>query len=308
VDYAVYAAAAAALAVRVRPHVLYASDPLAALPARLASKLSGAPIVYHEHDSPDPGALRPWIARRRAEVIRAARLIIFPNEVRARIARDELGFPSDRLRIAWNVPRRAELPVLEASSEEPLLLYYHGNISPKRVPEGIVEAVRRLDGRVRLRVAGYEAPSARGYVRRLLDLGRRSDDEPLVEFLGQFPRNRLLSEAAKAHIGLATMPRIPEDVNVRHMVGASNKAFDYMGAGLPLLVSDLPDWQAMFVARGFARACDPDDPGSAAAALGWFADNAAERRAMAARNRAKIEKDWNYDTAFAKVLDALNDV
>ena len=29
---------------------------------------------------------------------------------------------------------------------------------------------------------------------------------------------------------------------------------------------------------------------------------------MAARNRAKIEKDWNYDTAFAKVLDALNDV
>ena len=164
VDYAVYAAAAAALAVRVRPHVLYASDPLAALPARLASKLSGAPIVYHEHDSPDPGALRPWIARRRAEVMRAARLIIFPNEVRARIARDELGFPSDRLRIAWNVPRRAELPVLEASSEEPLLLYYHGNISPKRVPEGIVEAVRRLDGRVRLRVTGYEAPSARGYV------------------------------------------------------------------------------------------------------------------------------------------------
>jgi glycosyltransferase involved in cell wall biosynthesis len=116
-----------------------------------------------------------------------------------------------------------------------------------------------------------------------------------------------LSEAATAHIGLATMPRTSEDLNVRHMVGASNKAFDYMAAGLPLLVSDLADWQEMFVARGFGRACDPEDPSSVTDALSWFADNAAERRAMGARNRVKIETDWNYDTAFAKVLDVLND-
>ena len=35
--------------------------------------------------------------------------------------------------------------------------------------------------------------------------------------------------------------------------------FDYMAAGLALLVSDLADWREMFVARGFARACDPAD-------------------------------------------------
>ncbi|HUS96911.1 MAG TPA: glycosyltransferase, partial [Hyphomicrobiaceae bacterium] len=112
---------------------------------------------------------------------------------------------------------------------------------------------------------------------------------------------------ATAHIGLATMPRMSQDVNVRHMVGASNKVFDYMAAGLPLLVSDLADWQDTFVARGFGRACDPDDPGSVAAEFSWFVENAAERRAMAARNRVKVETDWNYDTAFAKVLDVLND-
>lgn len=307
VDYAIYGATAIATAARVRPHFIYASDPLAALPALLASKISGAAIVYHEHDSPVPGAARSWIARWRAEVVRAARLIVFPNEARARIAQAELGFSSDRLRVVWNVPRRGEFPALAPSDDEILRLHYHGNISPMLVPEGIVEAVRRLDGRVRLRVAGYEAPSARGYVRRLLDLGRGSDNQPLVEFLGQVPRGRLLSEAATAHIGLATMPRMSQDVNVRHMVGASNKVFDYMAAGLPLLVSDLADWQDTFVARGFGRACDPDDPGSVAAELSWFVENAAERRAMAARNRVKVETDWNYDTAFAKVLDVLND-
>ena len=56
------------------------------------------------------------------------------------------------------------------------------------------------------------------------------------------------------------MPRTSDDMNMLNMTGASNKAFDYMAAGLTLLVSDLPDWHAMFVAPGFGRACDPADP------------------------------------------------
>ena len=54
-------------------------------------------------------------------------------------------------------------------------------------------------------------------------------------------------EAARAHVGLALMPLNSNDLNMRHMTGASNKPFDYMAAGLALLVSDLPDWRQMFV-------------------------------------------------------------
>ena len=89
------------------------------------------------------------------------------------------------------------------------------------------------------------------------------------------------------------------------MTGASNKPFDYMAAGLALLVSDRPDWRDMFVGPGYARACDPTDPASIAAALTWFLDHPAERRAMGARGRAKIAAEWNYDTAFAPVMSAL---
>ena len=94
---------------------------------------------------------------------------------------------------------------------------------------------------------------------------------------------------------------------MRDMTGASNKPFDYMAAGLTLLVSDLPDWHKMFVAPGFARACDPADPDSITAALDWFLDHPAERCSMAMRARAKIESEWNYDTAFAPILDELLD-
>jgi len=101
------------------------------------------------------------------------------------------------------------------------------------------------------------------------------------------------------------MPGKTDDVNLRHMTGASNKPFDYMAAGLALLVSDLPDWRDMFVRPGYARPCDPADPNSVAAALRWFLDHPHERRAMAARARARIEAEWNYETAFAPVLAAL---
>jgi len=89
------------------------------------------------------------------------------------------------------------------------------------------------------------------------------------------------------------------------MTGASNKAFDYMAAGLPLLVSDLDDWCQMFVHPGYARVCDPTDPNSIAAALLWFVDHPRERREMAQRARAKIEIEWNYDRIFAPVMFAL---
>ena len=101
------------------------------------------------------------------------------------------------------------------------------------------------------------------------------------------------------------MPCHNSDLNLAHMTGASNKPFDYMAAGLALLVSDRPDWRDMFVAPGYGRACDPTDPASIASALTWFLDHPAERRAMAARGRAKIAAEWNYDSAFAPVMSAL---
>jgi glycosyltransferase involved in cell wall biosynthesis len=301
-DYLRYMAAAGRLALSVRPDVVYASDPLGAGPGLFAARLARASLVYHEHDTPAVDALRPWLRQLRRAASRTARLVVFPNETRARSAQTELGFRDENLRIVWNVPRRNELREMAPIVEGPLLLYYHGSITPHRLPETVVEAVLRLVGRVRLRIAGYEAPSAPGYVARLVERGAVPNGEKLVEYVGQVSRDNLLVEAAQAHIGLALMPLNSADLNMRHMTGASNKAFDYMAAGLALLVSNLDDWRDMFVAPGYARACDPSDADSVAAMLGWFLDHPEERQAMAARGRAKIETDWNYDTQFAPVM------
>jgi glycosyltransferase involved in cell wall biosynthesis len=305
-DYAQYILCAAYLALRLRPRFVYASDPLGAAPGLLAARLANTKLVYHEHDSPEPGTSRTWLAQLRGAAARAAHLIVFPNEQRARIAETELGFSSNRLHIVWNLVRLAELPPLPIVPEPPLIVYYHGSVTPERLPTTVVEALHRFGGRIRLKIAGYEAPGARGYVRRLVDLGRTDNSNSLVDYVGQISRDHLLSSAAHAHVGLALMPLTSEDINLRYMTGASNKVFDYMAAGLAVLVSELPDWHEIFVTQGFARACDPADSNSIATALGWFLDHTEERRRMAGRGRAKIETAWNFDQAFSPVMFELS--
>ena len=89
------------------------------------------------------------------------------------------------------------------------------------------------------------------------------------------------------------------------MTGASNKPFDYLACGLNLLVSDLPEWHAMFVEPGYARTCDPADAASLAEAVRWYLDHPAEAEAARASGRQRILDEWNYETQFAPVVRLL---
>lgn len=303
-NYLRYTAQAIRLARSIRPDVVYASDQLGAGPGLLAAKASGARLAYHEHDSPAPGVGSTSVLRRaRMAAVRKADVVIFPNEERARLAHAEIGFALDRLHIVWNMPRTSAMPSIADPRKEPMVVYYHGSITPGRLPQTLADAIRRFNGAIRLHVAGYEVDSSDGHIDRLRRHGTGDNGQRLVQYLGLLPlHSELLAAACQAHIGLALMPPRSNDVNMQHMTGASNKIFDYMAAGLAALVSDLPDWCRLFVATGFARACDPTSVDSVAAALSWFRDNPELRREMGARNRAKILADWNYDTAFAPVM------
>lgn len=308
-DYLRYTARVLRLARNIRPDVIYASDPLGAGPGLLAARATGARLVYHEHDSPAPDGTRLMPRRMRAAAARRADIVIFPNRDRAELARSEIGFAAERLRIVWNVPRRGEMPPRHHERpEQPMIVYYHGHISPTLLPESLVGAIQRFQGAIRLDVLGYEVSSAGGYLDRLQRTAMAADGQPLVRYLGVASRDALLARAAQAHLGVALMPASSSDVNLRYLAGASNKVFDYMAAGLPVLVSDLPEWRRLVAQPGFAHTCDPTSVDSIAAGLRWFHGNPLGRREMGARNRAKISIDWNYDTAFAPVMDLLRNL
>lgn len=289
-----------------KPDWIYGSDPFSLPILWAVRKLTKARVVYHEHDSPNFDKARSWFMRAviacRERLGSEVELCVIPQH--ERLLEFLKATRRDRPTLCvWNCPRISEVQDIPSSSGPELVLYYHGSINSCRVPTQLIVAAARFKGAVRLQVAGYESAGNIGYIGKLMRLAAEKQAPGLIEFLGAIPfRKDLLRSASKAHIGVSFVPKAADDFNLRYMVGASNKPFDCMACGLPLLVSHLPDWISTFVEPGYARACDPDDPDSIEAELRWYLEHPDERREMGRRCREKIPRDWNYETLFAPVV------
>jgi glycosyltransferase involved in cell wall biosynthesis len=278
---------------------------LGTLPGLLARLICKSIVVYHEHDSPNRQSdLNPLIRRSRAQMLKLANVVVFPNAERARHVRTEVPFLLDKLKVVWNLPRRKEVSTNSPSldSARPFTLYYHGSITPDRIPFTLVETLKRFGGSVHLVIAGYESGSNVGYVESLIKAVEGTPIEGCIRYLGQVQRSDLFTTAQIGDLGLALMPPESDDVNMAHMAGASNKAFEYMACGLMPLVSHLPEWIDMFVTPNFAVAADPRSVDSLYDTISSVILNVDTHRAGNQMRRAKILDDWNYDRVFCDAV------
>jgi glycosyltransferase involved in cell wall biosynthesis len=203
----------------------------------------------------------------------------------------------------WNCPRQAEVsPPRARATADRLVVLYQGSIVPIRLPLSVLEALAQLPEAISLRVIGYETCGHRGYRTQLAEAARRLGIEHRLQLREEVPHFALAAEARQCDVGLALMPAITEDLNMRWMPGASNKPFEYLASGLAVVVSDLPGWREMFVEPGYGVACVAEDPHRVAAALSWLLEHPAERRAMGDRGRQRVALEWNYETQFAPVM------
>jgi glycosyltransferase involved in cell wall biosynthesis len=301
--YCRFAARAARLARRFRPTWIYASDALSAPAALLARKLTGARLVYHEHDVPACArtATHGMMMRARDRLISAADVLVVPSEAR----RASLGSDAARARVVMNCPMTAEVAPAAPEARDTLTLVYAGSISPDRLPTSFVRALTLLPEHVRLRVIGYQTVGAPRYVDEILAAAREAGVTQRVELRAPVDRAVLMeTELGSCDIGIATINAASRDESLQTMAGASNKAFDYMARGLPFLVNPEASWRDMFVTPGYAVACEPSDPASIAAAVMPLLDHA-RRAEMGECARSRILAGWNYEHQFAPVLEAM---
>lgn len=303
------------LTLRQRPALVYASDPMASAAALAAKALATPTVVYHEHDAPDRNAtgFLGLILRLRDSICRNANRVVVPNSGRASDLIATTGTAATRVLTVFNCPSRGEsatdlhaLPHM--STDAPFWLYFHGSIVPDRLPLAVVDALALLPDNVCLRFAGYETVGSVGYSARILDRARAIGIAHRIEAMGAIPdRSALLARARASHVGLALMPLSSDDINMQHMVGASNKPFDYLACGCPLVVSDLSDWTQMYVAAGLASACDPASAESIAAAVRYWLENDVRYRTAQRAGLMRIAADWNYEAQFAPLLRHIED-
>jgi glycosyltransferase involved in cell wall biosynthesis len=241
------------------------------------------------------------VMKSRRSLAHAADLCVLPAGDRARAFTSTTG--RGDVHVVWNCPARieAEAPAVRPVGDA-LRLLYHGSIVPARVPKEILYAIAALPPAVTLTVVGYETSGHESYVQELTALSAQLGLSGRIRFMGPMSRDELMQRCGDCDVGLSLLPMASTDINERSMVGASNKPFDYLARGLPIVVSELADWVETFVTPGFGRSCDPRSPESIALALRWMLEHPRERALMGECGRQRILDGWNYEAQFAAVL------
>jgi glycosyltransferase involved in cell wall biosynthesis len=89
------------------------------------------------------------------------------------------------------------------------------------------------------------------------------------------------------------------------MVGASNKPFDYLACGLPILMNDSKDWVEFFEKEGLGKSCNPESAESIAAAIRELLSDTDQFYKMRKLGLNKISTEWNYEAQFAPIQKLL---
>lgn len=313
--YLRFSTSAAASALRWRPDWIYVSDAPASPAGLLAGAACGARLVYHEHDAPSagPGRRQPWTRgvalRARRRIAHRAAVRVLPNARRVTEFLSTCGLDgalAERTLCVWNCPSRDEaVPVTRSDHGDGCVLHYQGSLNAFRLPWTLLEGLALVREPVRLQIVGYETAGHAGFAAEWSRRARALHVDERVAVLPAAPRQRVLAMARRADAGLAVISAAARDRNLEALSGASNKAFEYLACGLPLIVADTPEWRRFYVDPGYGLAVDPDDPRDVAAALRWLAAHRDQARAMGERGRERIAGEWNYETQFEPVLRLL---
>jgi glycosyltransferase involved in cell wall biosynthesis len=290
---------------------LYVAHDLIALPfVYPAARLRRRGVVYRAHelwseqqrDFPRAGfwrALDRWFSPR-------VDMIVAPEVNRARVYKEEYGareLPLVVYNCAKLIPRQergALRPLLAERGLAPrCIAYYHGGINFDRRIDRALQALELSAEDVVLVLVGRMEEHFGAW---FTEWSRTSSAARRVVHLGEVPHGEPLYRlCAGADVGLAFIDGNCR--NNRFNATATNKLFEYMMCGLPLLTSDYEGYPEFVEGEGLGRCVDASDPGAIARALASFADDADARCATGVRARRMAEVRCHWDAVAPPLVE-----
>ncbi len=280
------------------------------IPAALLLKRTGATIVYDAHEDRPLQARTKYSASGRPLVglISAALWRILEGVAKRSFDRFVAAtptiaetFPRERTTAILNYPCPEEFSEDRLGAPPPFgsrrnEVVYLGMVHPFRGVREAVEAIgmlpEELDPRLVL-VGDFSRarPGFRGELERLPGWSR-------VDVVGPLPRDAALARAARSRVGLNLLVPRPE-----HVDAIGNKTFEYMAAGIPVVVSDFPVWREIVAANGAGLTVDPLDSAQVAARLRYLFERPAEAEAMGRRALVAVASKYNWDSEGARLVE-----
>ncbi len=250
--------------------LLVANDLDTLLPAHLVSRLRNKPLVYdtHEYFTGTPEVIsRPRVYRvwkwLENKLFPLQNTIITVNKSIAGLYKEEYG---KQLHIVRNVPPYHEAKSSKSRSElgipehKRIIILQGTGINTDRGAEELIAAMQPqygIENALLLIIGGGNAmESIRQQVSNF-----KIDDK--VIFLPRMPWKDLFEYTIHADIGLS----LDKDRGLNYRFSLPNKLFDYIMAGTPVLVSDLPEVAAIVDRYDVGRKIQNHDPAHIASCI-----------------------------------------
>lgn len=261
----------------------------------------GARVVFDVHeDIPSDIVDKPWIPMpARAPVAALSAVVLralnrwYSAVVTATpaIARR---FRHKRTVVVCNYPRIEELPSQSVSdfSQRPRAAVYLGSITQLRCIDEMLAAIesRHFPADMRLVIAGTFENEA---------LERRITQMPAwqrIDYRGFCPRSQVAAVLAGARVGMLLFRRA-----ANHDEALPTKLFEYLGAGLPVIISDTLQCSDIVRDHECGIVVDPSDADAVARAMAYLIDNPAAARVMGERGRRLVTDRYQWNSEARKL-------
>jgi glycosyltransferase involved in cell wall biosynthesis len=197
-------------------------------------------------------------------------------------------FPPGRTIVVRNYPLSSEIESFASvrTDRQPTRALYLGSVTRIRGILEMVEAIGRVctPANASLRIVGqFESDELYREAQKLSGWQR-------VEFLSWQPREQLPELVCSSAVGLLLFH--PLSAYLRAM---PNKLFEYMAAGLPVIVSNFPLWRELVLRTGCGLVVNPRDPEEIAAALTYIFTHEQEATAMGEAGQAAVKSQFRWE-------------
>jgi glycosyltransferase involved in cell wall biosynthesis len=218
---------------------VFVSNDLDTLPANyLASRVKRKPLVYDSHEyftevpeligRPVVKAIWTWLEKLLVPQVDAAYTVC---DSIAEVYRElyKVDF-----KVVRNLPVCSKFEQIkhpEKAPDQPKVILYQGALNLGRGVGAAIRSMPYLDG-TELWLAGDGDQTT-----ELKELVVEMELESKVKFLGRLPLHQLHEVTCQADLGIS----LEEDLGLNYRFALPNKLFDYIQAGVPVLVANLPE-------------------------------------------------------------------
>jgi glycosyltransferase involved in cell wall biosynthesis len=204
-------------------------------------------------------------------------------------------FPRNKTVLVQNFPIKDELATIDGRPYEkrPFEFAYVGGITRVRSAVEMVQALNRLDydGEVKLHMAGSFRPAGLE-----VEVEKTTGWESVI-FHGWAGRDKIAEILGRSRAGLVLCYPAPNFVNSQPV-----KLFEYMSAGLPVIVSDFPLWRRIIEEVDCGLLVDPQDPDAIAGAMKWILEHPQKAREMGEKGKRAVEEIYNWESESKKLI------